>query len=89
MSLTKKYLVFNPLVGQYTYFDNKNDVAPAIIKNALELYYAQSLNAYYKVVYVNEDGVEYDNPEGRNGTEIPEDLLLAAIQEINENVQAK
>jgi hypothetical protein len=81
--IIKKHLVFNPLTGQYTYFDNKDDVAPAILKNALELYYTQSLNAHYKIVYVNEDGVEYNNPEGDNGTEIPEELLKAEIEKIN------
>lgn len=87
--MIEKYLVFNPLTGQYKYLDNKNEVAPEILKNALELYYVQSLNAHYKIVYVNEDGVEYDNPEGKNGTEIPEDLLLAAIKEIDESIQVK
>ena len=89
MTLTPKHLVYNALTGEYTYYDNKEDVAPNILKNIINLYYTQSHNAHYKVVYVDENGYEYDNAEGHNGTELPEDLMLMAIKEINENLQNK
>lgn len=69
MTLKKKHMVFNPMTGGYTYFDNESDVEPQILKNALEMYYANSYGAHHKIVYVDENGVEFENPEGRIGAD--------------------
>lgn len=84
--ITEKHIVFNCLTGQYIYFDSKEEVAPAILKNALDLYYAQSSGVHYKVVYVDEYGHEYEDANGNNGTEIPAELLTQEIAKINENI---
>lgn len=84
--IIEKHIVFNCLTGQYIYFDAKEEVAPAIIKNALDLYYAQTSGVHYKVVYVDENGREYKNVNGDNGTELPKELLAEYISKINENI---
>jgi hypothetical protein len=84
--IIEKHIVFNCLTGQYIYFDAKEEVAPAIIKNALDLYYAQTSGVHYKVVYVDENGREYQNVNGDNGTELPKELLAEHISKINENI---
>jgi hypothetical protein len=84
--ITEKHIVFNCLTGQYIYLDYKEEVAPAIVKNALDLYYAQTLGVHYKVVFVDEHGHEYENSNGDNGTEIPVELLAQEIVKINENI---
>ena len=37
MTLTPKHLVYNALTGEYTYYDNKEDVAPNILKNIINI----------------------------------------------------
>lgn len=84
--IEEKHIVFNCLTGQYEYLTSKDEVAPAIIKNALDLYYAQSSGVHYKVVCVDEHGHEYEDTNGKNGTEIPAELLAQEISKINENL---
>jgi hypothetical protein len=82
--ITEKHLVLNALTGQYAYLENKEDVAPLVVQYALELYYAQTSNLYYRVAFVDEHNHEFMDESGQNGTEIPADLLNKAIGEINE-----
>jgi hypothetical protein len=84
--MIEKYLVYNPLTAQYSYSVNKEEVAELLLKFALEFYYFHSLGAHCIPVYVNEDGVEYSNPEGDNGTELPDDLLKEALKSIDERI---
>jgi len=84
--ITEKHLVFNALTGQYTYLENKEDVAPLVVQYALELYYAQTSNLYYRAAFVDEHNYEYLNENGDNGTEIPLELLTNEINKINENL---
>ena len=84
--ITKKHLVINPLTGQYTYLENKEDVAPLVIQYALELYYSQTSNLYYRTAFVDEHNHEFMDDSGENGTEIPLELLNQAIGKINENL---
>jgi hypothetical protein len=85
--ITEKHIVFNCLTGQYVYFDSKEEVASAIIKNALDLYYTQTSGFHYKVVYVDETGREYENTNSDQGAELPEELLAEYVGKINENIQ--
>lgn len=84
--ITKKHLVFNALTGQYTYLENKEDVAPLVIQYALELYYSQTSNLYYRAAFVDEHNHEFMDESGENGTEIPIELLNIAIGKINEDL---
>lgn len=84
--ITQKHLVLNGLTGQYTYLENKEDVAPLIIQYALEMYYAHTKNLYYRTAFVDEHNHEFMDESGTNGTEIPPELLTAAVQKINENL---
>lgn len=84
--MIEKYLVFNPLTAQYSYSVNKEEVSELLLKFALEFYYFHSHGAHCKTVYVDENGAEYDNPQGHNGTEIPDDLLKEALKSINERI---
>lgn len=84
--ITEKHLVFNVLTGQYTYLENKEDVAPLVVQYALELYYAQSRNLYYRSAFVDENNYEFLNENGDNGTEIPAELLAQAVDKVNENI---
>jgi hypothetical protein len=84
--ITKKHLVLNALTGQYTYLENKEDVAPLVVQYALELYYVQTSNLYYRAAFVDEHNHEFMDESGENGTEIPPELLAKAIGKINENI---
>jgi hypothetical protein len=82
--ITKKHLVLNALTGQHTYLENKEDVAPLVVQYALDLYYAQTSNLYYRTAFVDEHNYEYMDESGKNGAEIPPELLADAIRKINE-----
>jgi hypothetical protein len=84
--ITEKHLVLNALTGQYTYLESKEDVAPLILQYALEMYYAQTSNLYYRAAFVDEHNHEFMDESGVNGAEIPPELLAAAIGKINENL---
>jgi len=84
--ITKKHLVFNALTGQYTYLENKEDVAPLVVQYALELYYAQTRNLYYRAAFVDEHNHEFMDESGENGTEIPPELLAEAIGKVNADI---
>jgi hypothetical protein len=84
--MIEKYLVFNPLTAQYSYSVNKEEIAELVLKYALEFYYFHSHGEHCKTVYVDENGVEYNNPEADNGTELPEYLLKEALKSINERI---
>jgi hypothetical protein len=55
-----------------------------VVQYALELYYAQTSNLYYRAAFVDEHNYEYMDESGKNGTEIPDELLADAISKINE-----
>lgn len=82
--ITEKHLVLNALTGQYTYLENKEDVAPLVVQYALDLYYAQTSNLYYRAAFVDEHNHEFMDESGENGTELPPELLANAINKINE-----
>ena len=84
--ITKKHLVLNVLTGQYTYLENKEDVAPLVVQYALELYYTQTSNLYYRAAFVDEHNHEFMDESGENGTEIPPELLAQAIGKVNADI---
>ena len=54
--MIKKYGVFNPLDGMYTFLSNKEDVAEEIVKTALNLYYFQCNGGHFYEANVDENG---------------------------------
>jgi hypothetical protein len=84
--ITEKHLVLNALTGQYTYLENKEDVAPLVVQYALELYYTQTRNVYYRAAFVDEHNHEFMDESGENGTEIPPELLAEAIGKVNADI---
>jgi hypothetical protein len=84
--MTEKYGVYNPLIGQYVFLDNKEDVPAKIIDMALALYYVQTNNAYLYVAKVDEFGYETAGDSTTGQTEIPDDVLQTALNSINEKL---
>jgi hypothetical protein len=84
--MIKKYGVYDPLIGQYVFLDNKEDVPAKIIQIALNLYYAQTNNAYYYVAQVDEFGHETAGDSTTGQTEIPDDVLQTALNSLNEKL---
>lgn len=84
--IEEKHIVFNCLTGQYDFLSSKDEVASRILKNALELYFAQTNGVHYRSVFVDENNYEYQNMNGDNGTEIPPELLIETANKINENL---
>lgn len=84
--MTEKHGVYDALTGQYSFLERKEDVPAKIIECALRLYYAQTNNAYYYVAKVDEFGHELSGDSTTGLTEIPQDVLDAALKTINEKI---
>lgn len=69
-----KYAVLNPLNGQYTKVDTKEEAYSAVVQNILEFYKAHVHNTPITELHVDENGNEtwvvVDN-----GTELPAEYM--------------
>jgi hypothetical protein len=84
--MTEKYGVYNPLIGQYVFLENKEDIPAKILETALALYYVQTNNAYLYVAKVDEFGHETSGDATTGLTEIPQEILNEAINNLNETL---
>ena len=84
--ITKKYGVYNPLIGQYVFLDKKEDIPAKIIETALALYYFQTNNAHLYIAKVDEFGHETSGESTTGLTEIPQETLNEAMKNINETL---
>jgi hypothetical protein len=72
--MTTKYAVFNPLTGQYTKVDTKDEVNSVIAQNIIEFYKAHSHTYSVSEIQVDENGNEtWVVPN--NGTELPQEYI--------------
>jgi hypothetical protein len=84
--IMEKHLIYNPITGEHLSFDTKEEIYPVILNLALELFYAQTRNCFYRVAKIDENGFEtMENAEQPATADIPQDLLNQALQKLNEN----
>ena len=84
--MMKKYGVFDPLTGVYVFVDNQEQIAPKLLEVALALYYMQCNGGHFFIANVDENGHETSGENVTGMTEIPQEILDAAINNINENL---
>lgn len=84
--ITKKYGVFNPLEGVYTFLSSKEDATAEMVKIALNFYYVQCNGCHFYIANFDENGHETSGENVKNMTEIPQEILDAAIKNINETL---
>ena len=69
-----KYAVFNPLNGQYTKVDTKEECYSVTVQNVIEFYKAHSSIYHISEIQVDEDGNETWSSID-NGTELPKEYI--------------
>lgn len=85
--MIEKHLIYNPITGEHLYFDTKEEIYPVVLNLALELFYSQTSNCFYRVAKVDEKGFEViQEVEQPTTADIPQDLLNQALQKLNENI---
>jgi hypothetical protein len=72
--MTTKYAVFNPLNGQYTKADTKEEAYSIIVNNVLELYKVHSNNYSISTIEIDANGNE-TWVSADNGTELPAEYI--------------
>lgn len=69
-----KYAIFNPLNGQYTKVDTKEEAYNVIVQNVLEMYKAHSHVHTITELQIDDGGNETWVTQN-NGTELPQEYL--------------
>lgn len=69
-----KYAIFNPLNGQYTKVDKKEEAYNVLVQNVLEMYKAHSHVHTITEIQVDENGNETWSSVD-NGTELPQEYI--------------
>lgn len=84
--IMEKHLIYNPITGEHLSFDTKEEIYPVILNLALELFYSQTRNCFYRVAKVDENGFEVIANVEQPTADIPQELLEHILQKLHEDI---